>query len=271
MVKTLKLAFMDFDGTITRNTQIDGAVRAGIKKMHANGVATTIATGKGYKQLNHRLGADLASLVSINMPISLENGGRIVGPESTNVFFHPLSAWEIEAVEQVVSSFSKSISAVAYHPENPNSNMVVWSPNGKNLSEIVYKDLPISDVCTLDSKHFFKKVLEDNPCMIIVAANEDNLYKVFPKMLNVVTNEGVVNINAEGISKGTAVLELSELLGIDVPNILVAGNDKNDLPLMLSQAGIKIWVGDVPSDLEVIGNILNYPNPTEFGNYLNSL
>lgn len=269
-MRVIKLGLFDYDGTIATRGNIPKTVLNGLVNLHSQDILTTVTTGKTIKQLHHRLEDYWSKVVSSGVPVSTENGGRL-SENDKNVKFHPIQNDEISAVMDVVDKQKRSIIAVAYQPEEINSNLIVWSPNSRNLQDINAEDDSVSVYPMLTVVEFFHKVQNDKPCMLVVASADNNVIESFPDGLNFVTNEGVININSNNVNKGTGLIELSELVGIPLPNIMVAGNDKNDISLIETHAGTKIWIGDKLPNYEIYSDVIQITSPESFGKYLSGL
>jgi HAD superfamily hydrolase (TIGR01484 family) len=268
MKETIALGLFDLDGTLVNKDKFSSTTINGLEHFRRPSRHTSITTGKSYKQILNRHKSNLEVMVSQNMPMSLENGGRLVNMEGRNLTYHPLLNDEINMARDAVANPQNNIAAICYQPEDPLTNMVAWSPNKIDLSRMLYPDEQVIDIVETSEGRFFQRVSQDKPCMLIIVANDDSDNLSLPEGLNVVTNEGVVNITSMGINKGLSLIELSELVNIPLPDILVAGNDKNDYPLMKSDAGIKIWIGaNIPDDLQ-LHEITNLKTIEELGKYL---
>ena len=71
--------------------------------------------------------------------------------------------------------------------------------------------------------------------MIYVDKNLENIYydliKNFGEYFNFYLSLSSIEISPKGVSKGTALEFLIKEMGIDKSDVLVVGNDQNDLPL----------------------------------------
>jgi hypothetical protein len=111
--------------------------------------------------------------------------------------------------------------------------------------------------------------------LMITARDNDCAKSLLPDEMTSATNGNIVQVNAQGISKGTSVMEIAEILGIPLTNIGVAGNDNNDRCLLdVASLGERIVVGDYGRTLsglllpEHARQLIYLASPEELGEYL---
>lgn len=106
--------------------------------------------------------------------------------------------------------------------------------------------------------------LKDEQIAKVIYQNLDNSYLVelSKEMTGITDNHVSVNyssnrymeLNKHGINKGDAVLHLAKLLGVEPKEIIVVGDNYNDIS-MLKVAGLSVAAGNAVDDVK---NICNY-------------
>ncbi|HZS22993.1 MAG TPA: HAD hydrolase family protein, partial [Pseudonocardiaceae bacterium] len=73
------------------------------------------------------------------------------------------------------------------------------------------------------------------------------------------TNNGLIEIVPQGISKATGVEEIATPLGISPDDVVAFGDMPNDVP-MLVQAGHSVPMGNAHPDVLAVANEVTAPN-----------
>ncbi len=242
-MKELSLAIFDLDGTIKIRDGIPHEIFAGIEHIQSQDITTTIMTGKGKDHLRRTLGANWDTLISQNSPVGLENGGRITNTSGTeNIRYHALSPDEISA--QITLLESGELPFLLYVPENPNQKAKVWLKNEREAALFSDTDYLHYDIFTAPITELHTQIRQDNPCMFVFQPYSAGFRAEIPRDINIVSNEGVLHMNAQGINKGSGVLDLASITGSTLNEIMIAGNDENDIPMFELPVNRRVLVGE---------------------------
>lgn len=267
--RKIDLAVFDYDGTIKKRGSVGEPVVNAFDHLHQRTIRTTLMTGKGYPLLRKRLGMQWSNIISEGVPVGLENGGRIVNSEQKNITYHPLTEEEVESVIDAVKIHRDSVELLAYHPSQALAPMVIWSGNTEIRQQLLKDEADLTAI-SFSLDNLYKQILRDHPCMLIIKTKNDEA-PVFPEGLNVVTNEGVVNISSENVDKGLGVQEMSDILNVDLNRILVAGNDENDRPMLSLPTGKKVFVSNGRSFDWLQPNTETVGSPDELASFLKKI
>lgn len=264
--ESVALGVFDIDGTVKEESNIPEEILSGFSYLHALGIGTTFMTGRGYSRFLSVMGKHVEQLVSQNVPLGLENGGRITDPRGNTLRRFPLSLSEIEGAMDHIQHHLPEF--VLYYPINSREKAIMWSPR-TDLYEDLVKRYSDSVSFDRDPLEIFRRSLIDvRPSVLVIKPGDE---EAFPSGLNTVAYEGVVTVNADGISKASGVREISDLLDIGVEHFLLAGNDNNDREMLNLPAGLKILIGDkMTGNTEFDGNFIRITSPTELGRQLGS-
>lgn len=243
------LGIFDVDGTIRANEGLPREVIKGFRNLYDQNVITTILTGRGYTRMREALGLDFSRIARKPSPIGLENGARISSWGGTkNIIYHPLHRSEIAAV--VDATFKEAVDFVAYFPEQPRRKAVVWTPRREKVEEYHSKYGHFAVVTHSAPSLFERKANIDKPGMLAIKPSVNGWSELLAPDINMTTNEGSININTQGINKGSGLIEIRELLGIHPEHVIFAGNDHNDLSAFSANiSGTNLLVGNDLSGL----------------------
>lgn len=103
---------------------------------------------------------------------------------------------------------------------------------------------------------FYEVIKGTQPTKLIIIVDpeiRDQVYKIFlnrwgDKANITRTNPEYVEVNAKGVNKGTALVELCRKLGLDVSDVIAFGDNYSDLP-MLQVAGGKVLMGNASEEI----------------------
>ncbi len=242
-MKNIELAVFDIEGTISDKVQIPKDVILGFESLHRRGVKTTVVTGTGFIRVKELLGDYMDLIVSPNVPIGVENGGKLVSKTGETVAHYPLD--ESEIVDFLVFSHTLNPQYIVHYPNTRTERVQLWVPNQSEVEPLRVKHAQVADAYTSDRSSLQNKIIEDNPSIIIARASDAEKNTLVPARFNTVVNEGSIHLNANGINKGSALLEIARLSNVDIGRVLAAGNYLNDLPMFEQPVGERVLVGDL--------------------------
>lgn len=270
-METLRLGVFDVDGTIRKKEGVPQEVKDGFKHLWKGNVLTTVLTGRGHARLKEMLGADWTTVISPVIPVGLENGGRISNQEGTqNVRYFPLNGSEIASTLDVIRK--GEVQFLAYFPEDPRQRATLWTPNQNLVTGLQESYGHFAEISNDPLNVLNKRLQEERPCMLAIKPESFEMRNDFPEGTNVVYNEGVLNLMGEGITKGKGVTEIADILGIDISEVIVAGNEENDLPMLKLPVTRKYFVGPpVFGMVSVPENLISVATPEAFGQTLQTL
>ncbi|WP_214828103.1 Cof-type HAD-IIB family hydrolase [Exiguobacterium algae] len=269
---TYKLFVSDMDGTILHNhTTIAKETAEVVREAEQAGIHFAIATGRDYVNAKQIL-----DQVGITCPIVSSNGGRVVNESGEALQEVNLSTEDALKVIEVLHQDHK-YADVFY--EMYTEGALVASRG--DLIEASMANLKANgDDRSLEMYEFFKnryyvnedvKLVEDIEAFIREEAGR--VYKFiafsshFEKMSALwneietqvrdvyVTSSGNDNIEimAHGADKGHGVAKLAEYYGVDLSEVVVIGDNLNDLP-MFKVAGKAIAMGNSHEELIAVSH-----------------
>ncbi len=266
-----RLGIFDINGTIHTDARgVPQEVRDGFRNLHNNNVVTTIATGRGLRRARELLGEDWSNIVSSGVPVSVENGGRLVTQDGRNLRYHQMGRTTAASALDVVHANLAEIKFVAYYPKEPDKEAVLWTPNGdatKARTEFITRHGEPGKSMNGSLPKLARRIVDDQACMLIVNFHTSGMEGVFTGT-NMVVNGPELNVLEDGVSKGKGVEDIAGVLGVPLVDVVVAGNDYNDIPMFALPVGGKLLVGGTVT--ETIPGLIRLPTPEALGCYLQS-
>ena len=222
-------AVLDLDGTlIGRNEVISTEVGQAVSQVSEK-VPVAIATGREAAHV-----VDFARQLGLTTPQISDGGAAILDPASGRFLW--TSPLQPSLAREIITDLHGSETAfIATHPEG----------SSKSLARI--DNQGIIRVSALD--------MDEQGADDVVAR-----YRLTPELHMVkvfLPYNGLwaVDFTNAGVDKAAAVRVLAQMLGVDAPKMVAAGDSYNDLP-MLRLCGHSIAMGDAPDELKAIADFV---------------
>lgn len=237
----IRLIALDIDGTLTNQPdQVSERNIAAVRRAEAAGISVILATGRA-------LTATRAIWRNIDLhgPCILYGGAMIVDIDSERVLkMHELSPDVIREVLEY--SVQQGVHAQIYVDDT-----VIYEKKS-SLAEIYVGRHHLNHTIDPDIR---KKDWHRVPKVLCLCDSErqDELFSSYRRRFQDIaqvsrSNPGYIEINSLGVTKGSALEEVSQLLGIPQRQVAAAGDNYLDLE-MIEWAGIGACVADGAKDV----------------------
>lgn len=264
---TYKLFVSDMDGTILHNhTRIAEETAEVVRAAEEAGIRFAIATGRNYFNAK-----EILEEVGLSCPIVSSNGSRVL--TETGEVLHEIELTKEEALEvisvlhqddkysDVFYEMYSDLGLVASRIDLIEATMKNLKQNGDDRSREMYdffhkryyvnEDVRIVE----DIEDFVKNEAEHIYKFIAFSSHLEKMSSLWTEIDErvdgvYVTSSGNDNIEvmANGADKGHGVTKLAEHLGIDLSDVVVIGDNLNDVP-MFEVAGKAIAMANSHEDL----------------------
>jgi|YNPMSStandDraft_1061717.scaffolds.fasta_scaffold01146_12 Cof subfamily protein (haloacid dehalogenase superfamily) len=249
----IKLLVTDLDGTILFNDSFPQIVREGIERLSSYGIKVCIASGRMLSSIYNYY-----RILGLDTPIIAYNGAMI-GDKDLNILYHKpieFSVWF--KVFRIL--YKKDFQINLYF----NDNLYIFRKNVygdryplQNKVQAKFVDDP-DEIPGLPTT----KVLGIGPPEIVEETRIE-LKKIFDSNLYITTSSPTyLEIMDSGVSKGRALMFLSQMLKIPVTDIAGLGDSFNDLEL-IRDAGIGITFKNSPQELKDVADYVTESNSPE--------
>ncbi len=245
---SIKLIAIDMDGTLlNKNNDLSDRNKDAIRRAKNKGIEIVIATGRVLKSAEY-----YAKELELSSYIAACNGAIVVDDNSKKIIDKPLS---LEKVNEVTNLGLKE--DLYFHFYNEDTfftktyvkevvdyyNSSTGKFRGQSVSINLYDDL--SEVINNRQLNVYK--------IIFIDESTDKLTDFRNKLSDIKglalssSWDNNIEVMESGVSKGLAIKELSEKLGISRREIMAIGDNENDLS-MIEFAGLGVAMGNA-SDL----------------------
>jgi len=243
----------DLDGTLLKNDKsISQENLSAIEYFKQNGGKFTFITGRPSVVVN-----DLFSAVRPNAPIGCFNGGGIYDAERKEYLWTvelPREALElVENVDRVFPEMSIQICCF--------KNCYFCKMNPSLIKHLITANFP-------DLRCHYNEIDEPIAKVLFADESEENLFKLMDILKShpradefdfIRSDPEFYEILPKGVSKGTLVLKLAELLGIDKNRTIAMGDNDNDAS-MLQSAALGIAVSNASPAAKAAANMITVSN-----------
>lgn len=240
--RQLALVALDLDGTLMcpyGKTPISERRLEAVSRLQQVGLPVTFVTGR-----TEDYALPIAQKFGITTPMVTYNGGRVFCPVQKRTLYQasiedsvarPLLKW-LDTRDDVV--------AVYFGTEN-GLRLVQNRPSGSDSTDDYLFGTPREIVGSLTST--WEPGMTFSKAIVVTRANhEDDLISQFGSNIQVVrTHPDLFEILPGGVSKGSGLSHLCQLLGIDADLVLAVGDQENDVSTF-ETVGYSVAMGDAP-------------------------
>jgi len=239
-MKKPKLIALDIDGVITIKESGVGKLFLPIikvlNKLQSQGIICTLITGRGYYRVKRILDGHFVP----NGPLVIENGARVTSWLGDDLVCWPLDK---KLCDDLVEFYDpKFAKAVDSYQLNHQCCILALQEEYRSTAD---KFLPASQISliTSDPTVFSIQVKQAGCCNIVfIDINSDQL--ILPPEINSINNERNCIINSPEVSKGSGLRWMMNHLGLKDAEVLIAGNDNNDIDMFKLPVGWKLAIGN---------------------------
>ncbi len=257
----IRLRANDIDGTVRGRTGIPDIMKQGLQAEQDRGVMVTGNTGRAFIRLAELLGNDWNVVFSSNAVLALEDGIRIGRranfEQGQSPKYHLLSEEELIATLSVAKELQEMVNAVVYCPMDPRERAILWTPKRDAESLASFRPsfseattaVTNDEILRANGTSFMGILRADNPGKITIIPNKvtciddatgnevdvthESVREITARLvtigLEVTSNLGQIVITPQGINKGSALLEISDMSGVPFKEMAVGGDDINDI------------------------------------------
>ena len=256
-----ELLVMDVDGT--QPTTLESFNKTIRRILSQGSIGVSVATGNSFRSLQGRLG------YVPNVPMVLDNGGSICTIEGKNLVYHPIETYELNTLEFVLRQ--KGIE-YAYFSSKASRVLYFYCTSLDMMNFIKKKYTIRRSQITPDPTFFLQQCTKYRTCQIAIKVTPGVRLSI-PSVLNHSYSQHVsmYGIQNRGINKGVGVLKLKQILDIPQEEIVLAGDDYNDITMFeFVPAPVKIAVSQKsPELIELATHVID--SPEDLGPFLEKL
>jgi len=227
----IRAAVLDLDGTIIgRDEKVSARVAAAVGRLRAL-IPVSIATGR---EANHAV--DYAQQLGLTAPQICDGGAAILNPGTNPSNIKPVWSAPLEpqlARKIIHSLHGNGTEFIATHPQGSIETI-------DGLSEI-----NVIRVSALDMDE------ESADQVVVRFQTEPELHLV--KVYLPYNDLWAVDFTKIGVDKAAGTRKLAQMIGVEVGDMVAAGDSYNDLPL-LTACGLAIAMGDAPQELRAVAD-----------------
>ena len=250
-----KLVVTDIDGTLTNGRRlISERTKQAVLRFHEMGGIFTLATGRIEDSTR-----DYYEELRLQTPVILYNGAKIVN------LYHNQCLYEENLDDQHAK---EALGVVKDFP----CNALVYFEGKAYVSKInsVIDEYMIKDNISCIETGDLLSWLKGTPTKILIIGSSEDFLPIKEKLnLKCDTKPNMVNseetyleILPIGISKGNALVKLSEMLNIPLEQTVAIGDNLNDLE-MVARAGLGVAVENAHPGLKKVAKYVTKSNDQE--------
>jgi len=201
-----------------------------------NHYSCTFCTGKGYNG-----GYQTLKDIDLKVPFICENGSVIVNKSGQVIHSNKIDP--IKAKKLILGLSKMNFEFLAY--VDLKSHKYKFLKGNKKLSEDLSQPWFYSEEIFYNVEEFLNNIDINNVCRITTRGLELNSLNDFEKDFHIVVSENEFHsVCNKSVNKGYGVKKLAEFCKIDLKDVIVIGNDLNDIDMFNIDCGHKIATGE---------------------------
>ena len=229
-LKMKNLLFTDLDGTLFKSdSTISENMHAALKRLTANGHIFAISSGRPLPSILERV--ELLDMHFPNMYIIANNGANIYDlNKHENIFSKKLPS-------DVIRSICDLCNESDLHVHSYTDEEIIGFEDDKEL-KFYHKRVHMPFIRTNDIAGYLKdgaykvQIISLESKKDLEDMRDKILCKLGDKVEAFFSNDRYLEILPKGVSKGAAVIMLTDLLSMSRSNTFAAGDDENDIPMI---------------------------------------
>ena len=223
----------------------------------------SFCTGKGYMG-----GYETLKNIDLKIPFICENGSLIVSKDGEIVYSDNMNFDKVQRL--IYELYKLPFEFLAY--VDLKTHKYKFLRGTKKLTEDLSQPWFYSEEIYNDIEDFFNNIDKDHICRITTRGLELNEDLECLKQFHVVVSENEFHsICNKGINKGFGVKKLAELCGVDLNDVIIIGNDLNDVDMFKLNCGYKIATGNNTPPQELLDLADIYVPLEELPDFLNKI
>jgi hypothetical protein len=253
----VRLIAIDIDGTLLDSRwQLPAANRAAIAAAAARGIRVVLATGRRFDFARPVL--DLVPEV----PVIIVSGGAVTkSREGLTLARRTLAAPIAGRILGATVDFRRDM-GVVFDRSGANQVMferIAWD-DPRHQGYFERNRDALGEVAPLEA------CLTEDPIQVMAAASVERIRALTgilqelppPRAFEIAVTEypardlSILDVTAEGVSKGSALADLARVLGVDRSEVMALGDNLNDRP-MLEFAGLPVVMENASAELKSFG------------------
>lgn len=241
-----KLVLLDIDGTSFVDGVMPSNLKVVLEQAKADGHLVGFVTGRSMPMYKR-----VVSQFTPNCECIINGGGTIIKGSSVEWTF-AFSLPALKLVEQVVKGLQYN--ALVF---GTGSGFYFQCSGTYEIADKL-QDMVVHRTSSLEA--FLMQVYVQQATKLTLLT--DGVPVVLPQVdgLCITSNEGYMDITADGIHKLHAVRTVAELNKIPLQDVIIAGNDRNDLIMFEeSSIGVRISIGDYQDLLQYATHLVDSP------------
>lgn len=239
------LLVSDYDATFAVGQNVSPVNLERLEYFQAQGGRFTIATGRSVLTFRQ-----VRPFIPFNAPVLLANGSVIYDFERGEALFEKPLPPSVVGDMALLSRLRPEMSLEAYVGAN---DLYVWNPNPYVERHMTYVGATGHFSAVEEMPYPWDKAILEHEHGVLEELQREILSRWGDRYEAIFSAEHMLELNAKGCTKGTGVLRLCELLGVDRENVYCVGDNENDISMLEVSAVPFAPANAIPAVKEVPG------------------
>lgn len=231
-----------------------------------NNYNCSFCTGKGYCG-----GFETLKDIHLKVPFICENGSVLVTKEGKIIYNDRMKSKHVDLLIRSINKYCK-FEFLAY--VDLKTHKYKFLKGSKKLTEDLTQPWFYSEEIYDDIEIFLNNIDKDNVCRITTRGleyNKNKYNKIFKNLYVTISENEFHSICNNGTNKGFGVKKIADYCKLKLKDIVVIGNDMNDIDMFKLDCGLKIATGSVKPPKELLDLADVYVPLDELPNFLRKI
>lgn len=248
-----KAVFTDIDGTLLDSSRdVTTATRETLGRCVREGVRVVLSSSRSPQGIE-----PIASMLGFDCSVIAFGGALILDEDRTMLYERGMGRREAAEVVGFVESELGDVTWNVFTADR-------WIVRSREDPRVVREE---GIVRTLSQEGSVHDVADDEPVDKVLCMCPQGragevagiLGERFPRLSITRSSDILVEVNAAGVSKATALRVYCEAVGLPVDHTIAFGDSYNDLE-MLEAAGMGVAMGNAPDDIRAVADLVTEDN-----------
>lgn len=248
----IRFVVCDVDGTLVdRDKRLRPATMEAVRRVRSAGVGFTVISARPPSGV-----MPIADLLELDSAVAAFNGGAVFRRSGEVMENHLVPGEVARGMLEVAEGSGANVWVFAdgrWHADTPGNPHVPRERVSSNQEPVITADL----ASLADRMGKLTFVSDDPPVLARLLETGRDRYGDQATIAQSQTY--FLDVTARQANKGAGVEALARAAGVDVAQVMVIGDMRNDLP-MLTRAGLAVVMGQAPDDVKAVADWVTASN-----------
>lgn len=256
------LIIFDIDGVVSTNGEISAEIKKAITNLKDKNISYTFASGRSYLRC-----IEIIKSIAPTIPLLLENGSKIIKSNGEILYSYPLNHTSLKYLGSILHL---NIDNVKYSCFSSLNNLKYYFYTSRKFYYNLKNTIKYCSTITNNINTFIAYAIKNQCTQVTIEVKDRNSF-IDTDFRFEKSEKSFLHLKEKRINKGSAILDLTKILSVPLSEIVVMGNDYNDVPMFSLNVAKKILVYEEKIDSALIPYATQLLKQNYIATFLNNL